>query len=187
MTARVRGARTLRTLVLLGAAAASACTAGCATGQRDPYAAELESAAHAATSSLEREILADRRITRAEYDAAVDAYVRCMESSGYTVHTVDHGGAYTFTLDHSGSDVDADDAACARGTTGLVGVIYIQQFLNPAKEDLDDVVARCLVRHGAVDEDYDGRRLEAERADGAEPSYDLDDPEVAACFMNPQA
>jgi hypothetical protein len=132
------------------------------------WAAEFEAARAAATSDFEREVLADDKITPAEYDEAVQRYIACMKETlppefadGYQAVKTQFG-----TYQYQGpriheSQNEAWEAAyaaahdaCRTGTTAQIEPIYTEMILNPKRMTPEEQMLDCLKRHGVVDETY---------------------------------
>lgn len=156
-----------------------------------PYQAQTLQARQQATSDFQRGVLADGTITKAEYDEAVNRYVRCLGDKGVTVTAVDNGGGYDQYAVASGQDAKFQQwsDSCANGTTDLIEDLYIQMLTNPSGGDIDDAVAACLARKGLVDRSFTGSELkQLNLADprGKNLPYDSADPDAVACETNPQ-
>jgi hypothetical protein len=162
-----------------------------ATVPDGPYRAQILQAQQRATSDFERGVLSDGKITKAEYDEAVQRYVKCMADKGVTVNPYEMGGGYYgYSVPSRENDTfQRWGDSCAKGTTYLVEDLYIQMLTNPSGGDIDDAVAACLARKGLVDNSFTGselKRLNAIDPRGKNLPYDSADPDAIACETNPQ-
>lgn len=161
--------------------------ASCSSSQSsaDPYRADMISAQAHATSDFERQVFADLKITAAEYDEAVQRYLSCVRDHGVDISATKADGYYTFSLiAASGTDQAVTD--CRSGTIDLIEPLYVDQLRNPRREDPDTIIARCLVRHGAAPNGYDGKQYANDaRANFANAPYSPDDSTVRSCRSNP--
>ena len=156
----------------------------------DPYRADLEAALERATSEFEREVLRDLRITRAEYEEAVERYVQCANDRGVELTKIPQGGYYVYghpAID----DADAILDDCRIGTVDLVEHLYVDMLVNPDKTDFDMLVVKCLLEKGLAPEGYtteEHKRLR-ETATGPAPDYpfDTEDSHFSECMANPSS
>lgn len=167
--------------------ALSACAP--AAGEADvapAYEVEFEQARQAASSDFERDVLADSRITRMEYQEAVDRYVQCLRDSGLDASTeMQADGMYGYSIAYPAGTREASDAetACAIGTTILIETLYGSILTNPGNEDWPQLIVDCLVRNGIVGEGYSKADLFEEL--DANPVFREEDPVAAECLVAP--
>jgi hypothetical protein len=194
-------------LVLALLAGAAACSAGpeptdAFTG---PYGAQMRAAYESATDPAIKAALADGKITRAEYEAAVQRYVACAADKGVTITLHDQYGLYVYEV----AQVPGADAALAACTPVIQTIesLYASITTNPQDLDWNDVVVGCLRRAGLVGPDYTGKQFKAwldssatsATSDGgqvvtstadpgaATPPFDPKDPAVHRCIAAPQS
>src|SRR5437762_5310427 len=140
VTVKTRHRRRSAAVLLPGLflAAPAACSSG---PPHHPYLAAVRSADRQATSDFERQVFADGRVTEAEYEEAVDRYVRCANERGVEVTKLRQpAGYYGYTY----TEVPAADgilSSCAEGTTVLIEPIYVAMVTNPQAADMDDLIA----------------------------------------------
>lgn len=177
--------------------------AGCSSPQpaTGPYAADIELARTKASSDFERDVLADSTITRAEYEEAVQRFVKCVNSSGAKVATEDQDGYYIYRIE---GDVDAYDGVrdqCQNGTNGLIEALYVDQLTNPDKRTLADLLAACFRKHGIAPPNFTTEDMQpllksqqdltaANDPGGDWEGYDFDpatNPKSSECFSNPNS
>lgn len=156
-----------------------------------PYKAQILQARQQATSDFQREVLADGVITKAEFDEAVQRYVKCMADKGVDATPYDMGGGYYgYAVSSDSNDqFQRFSDACHEGTTALIEDLYIQMLTNPSGGNIDDAIAACLIRKGLVDATFTGaelRRLYSADPRGKNMPFDTNDPEARACTINPQ-
>lgn len=162
------------------------------------YTAQFEQARQLATSDFEREVLADDKITRAEYEEAWQRFSSCLEAQGININLVDQGGFYIFGIPVDASDAfDQVEAGCAEGTTAIINPLYIELLRNPANENEDELIVACLIESGLADpsftvEQWEELRQGGSRVDGgnvvqgsADWPFDNEDPRYGACLRNP--
>lgn len=198
MRDRRRGSRHVLTasLVVLMLGSTAGWLAGCSgdPSPSDPYSGRVDQALESATTAFERDVLADRQISRAEYEEAVGRYVDCLESHGARVDVRDQLGYYVY--DVSGTEhiaiVDEHGEECAIGTTVLVEALYVDRMMNPGNIDPLQNIADCLGEKGLVPQSFTREQLAGlldgtKGTDNGEHVLDLAQPEVADCFENPSA
>lgn len=165
---------------------------GCTTSApENAYAEDFAQARELATSDFEREALADDRITREEYEEAIQRYLSCMKDAGVTVNLEDNYGYYTYSVSQNATRYDEVTNQCSMGTTMLLEGLYIDVLTNPKKLHPDEATARCLVGVGLVEEPFgaeDFRRLEAAAgAQGAEITDGEVKPHTNSVPIDPKA
>ncbi|MDR2620765.1 MAG: hypothetical protein LBC29_06610 [Propionibacteriaceae bacterium] len=191
----MRGVRGIRKALLLPVAllALVACTNEAnenPTGQPQftgAYASELEQAYNEASNDYQRAMLADGAISQAEMLDAQSRAVECIQASGLGMITDPYeiygwfGIGYGSNMGDDISDAqwDAIDA-CMNQWFDADGndlrVLYQKMYTNPNQENMSDLIARCLVRHGLapagfLGDDYD--RLEREWMDKYASRYSI--------------
>jgi hypothetical protein len=153
-----------------GAVLVGALLGGCSSGQGaaidtgNPYAAEFTQALADASSDFERGVLADGVITPEELQEAQRREVSCLTDHGITAHyrTDSNGSVVLDVQGYSGDEPDQGVMSeCSRGTTGQILGLYDAIRVNPNHEDMNDLVAACLRRHGLAPADFTGRDLQA--------------------------
>ncbi|MFC6080652.1 hypothetical protein [Sphaerisporangium aureirubrum] len=179
--------RSTRAALALAAGILIAVSCSPGTPPGDPYAGDLERARKQAVSDFEKQVLADREITRPEYDEAVRRYVSCMKAHGLGFEAVlgDYG-YYTYVETPSSPRHDAIHLVCRRGTTFLIESLYTEIITNPGHRDLDELRAACFVRKGLAPKDYSGDSSKADGRRGYEGApFDKEDPRFQQCLANP--
>jgi hypothetical protein len=163
---------------------------GCSTSS-DPYSAVVEKAARQATSDFERDVFADLRVTPAEYEEAVTRYIRCANDRGVKLTKIPQAGYYTYEFPQT-AEAGAVLEECVKGTTVLIEPIYVEMITNPNREDIDDLIASCVVRKGLAPTGYSGAQIKAEKeaarraGRGIDFPFDEDDPRFAECMADPR-
>lgn len=152
-----------------------------------PYAGEFEQARTRAASDFEKQVLADDKITRPEYEEAVRRYVTCMKARGLGFEAVDSGyGYFTYVENPTSADHDAADVACREGTTYIIEALYTEIITNPSKRDVDELRAECFVRTGLAPKSYSTEASRFQRTHGYENApFDKEDPRFQRCIGNP--
>jgi hypothetical protein len=171
--------------------------AGCAGSEPatdHPYRADFEAASGQATSDFERGVLGDFEISRAEYEEAVDRYVRCASDLGVQLSAVPQGGYYVFehvaASTSAAQSVDGVVRQCRAGTIDLIEPLYVGLLTNPNKEDRDQLVVACFIDKGLAPEGYTVEEFRGDRGSGQEqrpPDFPFDeqDPRFIECMVNP--
>lgn len=122
------------------------------------FRAEIDRVLQGDPSDLEREVLADYRVSDSEVSEARDAYSTCMEGFGLEADFGDEGAfAYGVTPDSQDSfaaDYDDRDVAlekmlevadeCTVGTIQNIGWYYVEMAQNPEGLTLVERIRRCL-------------------------------------------
>ncbi|MGI5490846.1 hypothetical protein [Microtetraspora malaysiensis] len=186
MTRRTASGPVRAVLALVaGAVVAVSCSGNTRPGE--PYAEDFERAQKQAVSDFEKQVLADHKITRTEYDEAVRQYVSCMKAHGLGFEAVDSGyGYYTYVETPTSPNHDAAHMVCRRGTTFLIEPIYTGIVTNPNNIDVDDLRAVCFVRKGLAPKGYSGESSKSDRRRGYEGApFDREDPRFQQCLANP--
>ncbi|MGC4192828.1 MAG: hypothetical protein QM589_16915 [Thermomicrobiales bacterium] len=171
----------------------------------DAYADEFADAREEATSDFERDVLADGRITQAEYDEAVQHFATCLRGDpGFEVTIAPDPlipGAAIYRID-GGPDVPPEVRmriveSCAEGTIAIVEPLFIATIVNPEHADFDEMVLACLHDGGLVATDFDEADLAALREAASSETARINpnitsgintpapDKAVAACLVNP--
>lgn len=164
--------------------------AGCSTDRETtstfdgPYGPQLESAYKAETDPITKEALKDGKISRAEYEEAVQRYVACAADQGVTIVPTESYGLYTYEIT-GGANAEATIASCTPKIRTIES-LYSAMVANPQHLDAHKVTADCLKRAKLVPRDYTGDQLAADMSAGTQP-FSMDAPDVARCFTNPQA
>lgn len=171
---------------MLIASLVTACTGATEAddGGANPYVDDLKLARERATSPLEKAILEDLEIDRAEYEEAVAAYVACVNGRGGSVTTIDQAGYFVYQSSGDTNQSQLDD--CRVGTVELIEQIYVDQLTNPDRRDWQEAIHSCFRRLGLTDESYSLERFEADMATGFDDApFALEDPSFDACMANP--
>lgn len=165
---------------------------GCAnreTDQADPFAADVAQARSRASSDLQRAILEDGQVSRAEYEEAVDAYVDCLNSRGVpAAKTLNSGGYYDYATQGQG-DISSTMFSCATGTVADIDYLYTERLRNPQHLPEAVIMAACLVRKGEAPTGYSADDYSAdEAASFANAPFDADKSEAfSLCSVNPNS
>ncbi|GAA3224642.1 hypothetical protein GCM10010488_27150 [Oerskovia jenensis] len=148
------------------------------------YASEFKQAREAATTDLERDILADDQITDAEYQEVRERLKSCVAGRGFELELLADGGT---SIPYSQGDEAALDTAiqeCEANTVVNIESLYWDMRKNPEKVDLDEASAECLRKAGLVGAEFDGKEFDETFSN---PQYDTGDPRVSKCINDPLA
>ncbi|MDO5068182.1 MAG: hypothetical protein Q4D96_12950 [Propionibacteriaceae bacterium] len=151
----------LRSLLCGALSLAVGLSVGCSANSAasNPYADDFRQARELASSDFERAVLEDDRITREEYEEAVQRFVECVRGKGVSITPVERHGFYVYESSSSTERYDAATAECDIGTTRLVGPLFIGVLTNPEKLMWEEAVARCYVTAGLVEAPFSGQDL----------------------------
>ena len=177
------------TVVMVGFVAG---VSGCSAGQAPtdafsgPYGPQMKAAYEAATDPAVKSALQDGKITRAEYDAAVQRYVACAADQGVTITPHEQDGLYNYEVVRE-PNTDAVIDSCTP-VIQTIESLYSSMLKNPENRNMEDVIADCLKRAGLVPRDYTGEKFASDMKAGTGlfGSQSLD-PAVSRCLNNPQA
>lgn len=139
-------------LCVLMTAISTSVVVGC-SGQgvtSSPYAEDFRQANDLATSDFERAILKDGKVSRSEYEEAMQRYVSCIRDGGGSVELSDQSGYYVYNISGDIDQYDEMSEGCSQGTTVLIEPLYVDTLTNPDKIDSDEAIARCYVAAGLV-------------------------------------
>lgn len=125
----------------------------------NPYADDFRQARDLASSDFERAVLEDDRITREEYEEAVQRFVECVKGKGVRITPVEKHGSYIYQSSGSMEHFDAATAECEIGTTSLIEPLFNEVLTNPEKLEWEEAVARCYVTAGLVEAPFSGQDL----------------------------
>ncbi|MFB9183269.1 hypothetical protein ACFFX1_34510 [Dactylosporangium sucinum] len=164
-------------------------TAGCGDdapeAKDNPYAAEFRIARERATSDFEKKVLADSDITKAEFDEAVQRYVRCAKDRGVDITPIPVGGYYNYETVKT-DNAEAVIAECRAGTIAVLEPLYVDRLMNPQKRDIFELQVECLKKSGVVPADYTVQQLKADKENQfAGAPFSPDDAKFSACMANP--
>jgi hypothetical protein len=172
-------------------AVASTSAATPASTRLGDWSAEFDQARSRTTSSLDRKILADGKVTDAELSEAKSAFSTCMAGKGYQVEWAD--ASEEFSVSHQGTAspdraaMDAQETAvqgCDASSAAQSVSLYYRIHRNPAHRDEREIMAACLVRAGVVPAGYTGADYERDLMASPTPEY-LDGADGVRCLRDP--
>jgi len=149
-----------------------------------PWASDFDRAYRAATSELQRRVLADGKITAAEDKAVEDAFADCMSQAGYPGVTFEGNGAFSFPLPDGPDQSHGVVERCQQGALGDVDFLYWQTQQRPNNEPVAPAIAECLVRMKLVPAGYTADQYLRDSASG-KPPFDVDSPDFGKCMTDP--
>lgn len=143
-----------------------------------PYAVEFGQAYDRTGDPFVRSVIADSDISDQEITEAQGKYVTCMSDGGlYEIELKplgEIGASYSFPPSMGPERAGQVSQECSKGTGYLdISMLYASMHSNPQNEDFPELIAECLVRHGAVPEGY---TAEDYRRDYMQGSYPFTDP-----------
>lgn len=177
------------------------------------WAEQIATVKQQASSDLERAILEDNVIERGEYEAAVAEYISCQTAEGVDVTPIQGANSlYTYKYVVDGNDetgkfspeladsrqaaVDKISEQCSLGTVYLIEPVYGGMVSNPNNDDIYELTASCLVRHGVVPAPFSGDDFRewlaslpenggAPAASGKSWDIDVETPDFSGCQADP--
>jgi hypothetical protein len=170
--------------------------AGCSSGEEKASGAELWKAEFAAaveqaTSDWEREMLEraaeSGQLTDGDFAYAEQMFLQCMADRGVPAEkeTDPDTGYFGYSFDDpDGLDALAIQKECSQGNGLVVRALYTSQRGNPDFEDVNELMAECLVREGLVAEGYSGDDYERDMT-ANDPSFDQSSDDLMRCQVNP--
>jgi hypothetical protein len=122
-----------------------------------PWAAEFRSAFRRASNPVAKEILADGQITLAEYRMLGDEMVSCLADQGAANGRYSTSGTVGFEEPANGAGPDAVMNFCSAIVDwDSIVDLWLLTRSNPNREDVDSMIAGCVVRMGLRPEGYTG-------------------------------
>jgi hypothetical protein len=156
-------------VVFAGSCAALGLLSGCApvnssgsvtqpqSAQSDPYAGMFQQALSETADPVVREILADHRITDAEWAEVKSRFERCALGAGFTgIEWDGDDGAYGALGGSGDGDAKLKQLDICEASAGYTWVSRIRNSIrtNPSNIDPMKMMADCLVRLEVVARDY---------------------------------
>lgn len=141
----------------------------------------IEQARDHASTDFELEVLADGKVTDAEFGETFVRFADCMATEGFEVERTDYKGVYSgFFVSENGKDPEEAVRSCEKGTTEFIDLLYIGMKNNPTGDESASPEFDCLRERGIVPEDFtiDDYHLHSEQ--GTLP-YDTDSEAVLDC------
>jgi len=126
-------------------------------------------------SEFVKKILADGKITEAEFSEVTEKYSTCLAAAGITFQGRRANGSTDFFFPNGVSADAANSAADACGRESgedAVGGLYLAQHRNPQHLDEATIMAACLVKKEAVPRGYDAGDYSKDSPQGAFPFTD---------------
>jgi major membrane immunogen (membrane-anchored lipoprotein) len=150
----------------------------------NPYTAQIKEAAEKSKSEYSRRVLSDGVITRREYDDTVRRAVICAEKQGVKVNVTSYQGLNRYGVKKAATRIFKQ---CSEDNLALIEGLYTATIMNPAKEDIDELTARCLRKSKLAPASLTGRQLKDALAAEATDSlpFKTSDPRFDACMTNP--
>ena len=150
-------------LVALGCLAAGACST--TDGQeavpgKGPYAAEFTEAMDVAKSDFVRQVLSDGQIEAAEYDEARQGMLGCLKDAGIEAKYIDDqstaavGGGLTILSGELTDQQRTAERTCDDQWMGPIDSLYASTRTNPQNQDMNKLIAACLVREGLAPDGF---------------------------------
>jgi len=162
------------TATSLGLVLLAGCSGG---GDPNPYEARFDQAMAETDNEFVRGVLSDGNITASEVQEAGQRALDCMSAAGvpavFSFHTDEYGQVGLTSAGDLASSQMAAEADCEFEWSNTVVALYNDTIQNPNNDDLDGLVASCLVRKGLAPEGFTGpdyKRLSETNAMYMEPS-----------------
>jgi len=137
-------------------------------------------------SDFERQVLADCKVTDAEYAAAKDGFVSCMADYGWLVtwrQSPSSGYEVSALAGNSAADSSGANAVCNDDWIAPIEVVHDGMIFNPDKLTREQLIRQCYQEHGVSDgADASDDQFQQMMLDDA---YIPSTPAAALCFFNP--
>lgn len=150
-----------------------------------PWADLFRSAYSAATTDLQRTILADEKITDQENNEVRTAFVSCMAGFNVQVELQERDSiksqAPAGMTDEKYEEISKE---CRTETSSQISGLYFQINRNPENKDEFAIMADCLSRSGLVEKGYSAKDYESGFSAQDFP-FDETDPRYRACGLDP--
>jgi hypothetical protein len=128
--------------------ALSACSNGANTSTSvNPYAEEFDRLRTSAVNDIQREILADDKITEAEIQEVTEMFKTCLKE-----HDVFFASYKYFRVDVATEKPDLAEE-CRNSSVGELQSLYEMTVANPMKLDSFELTYQCLLRREVIPED----------------------------------
>ena len=197
MATKTRGTVTRCLLVLAGVAALARGAAGCTDRSAGPTPTSSVAAmwhdfiaqalADPNLSDLQRQILADYRVSPAEYQAARDAFSQCMAGAGWSVEFPDRGGGYSVMAapgsGNEGKSTVGDVQRCSPQSLSVVEQVYLGMQDNPQGKSPARLIRDCFVKEGVPE--GAGLSDDAFAKMVGDPGYHASTPAGILCYWDP--
>ena len=150
-----------------------------------PWADLFRSAHSAATTDLQKTILADEKITDQENNEVRTAFVSCMAEFNIQVELQERDSiksqAPSGMTDEKYEEISKD---CRAKTSSQISGLYFQINRNPENKDEFAIMADCLSRSGLVEKGYSAKDYASGFSTQDFP-FDETDPRYRACGLDP--
>lgn len=150
----------------------------------NPWAQEFAAAFGRAKSSFERKILADGKITEAEFAEVKTHYLECMKANGVSSVTFRSDGGIDFKIPSglTSDRMNDIDIACTESSgQGTVGSLFNWIRRNPMNQDESEIMVHCLIEEGVVDPSYSASKYSA---DLVKQSFPFTDPVAGSAALS---
>jgi hypothetical protein len=135
-------------LAFLLVCALSACSNGADTDtSANPYAEDFTQMRERATNDMQRDILADDKITEAEIKEVTEIFKSCLKEHGVFFAEYKH-----FSVDTDADKVDLAEG-CRESSVGELQSLYQMTVTNPSHLDFHELKYQCLIRREIIPKD----------------------------------
>lgn len=136
--------------------------ASCSGGNDpNPYEAQFAQAMAETDNEFVRGVLSDGKTTASEVQEAGQRALDCMSAAGlpadFSFHTDEYGQVALTSAGNLTSLQMAAEADCELEWSNDIIALYNDMIRNPNNDDLDGLVASCLVRKGLAPEGFTGQ------------------------------
>ncbi|QTX03531.1 hypothetical protein [Agromyces archimandritae] len=143
-----------------------------------PYASEFRDAWTNYGNPFVHGVIADEEISDAEFAEILARLTTCVEGAGMLVTSHDAHG-YRVDMNGRGEDpepANADLDACDMESGWFpLSIIRAQMQSNPQNEDMNEIMAACMVQNGVVADGYTAKEF---ARDNPERSFPFLDPKT---------
>ena len=150
-----------------------------------PWADLFRSAYSAASTDLQRIILADEKITDQENNEVRTAFVSCMAGFSIQVELQERDSIKSQApAGMSDERYEEISKKCRAETSSQISGLYFQINRNPENKDEFAIMADCLSRSGLVEKGYSADDYQSAFSQQDFP-FDESDPRYRACGLDP--
>ena len=150
-----------------------------------PWADLFRSAYAAASTDLQKSILADEKITDQENNELRSAFVSCMAGFDIKIELLENDSLKSESPKGMTDDkYEQISKECRSKTSGQISGLYFQINRNPENKDEYAIMADCLSRSGLVEKGYGAKDFAADFSSQQFP-FDETDQRYRACGLDP--
>lgn len=173
-----RGTRSIRSRVVMFAAALVLAATACGCQQttpaaEGPWAADIEQARNEwASNEFVQSVLADSAISEAELQDMRQRVLSCLTDKGVTGASFSPSGELSVPDQPVGSSISEEQQeefvhACSiEAGQPIIEALEFDMRVNPDHRDINELYTQCLIRHKAVEPSFTAQELARARESG---------------------